>query len=205
MARKLKSLEIEEVSLVDDPANAEAEILLFKRNDGDNKDEGDANKASKAADEPQGGIMENTEKLQAELDKAVSENAELKAKVDELSKRIDEIENTEAEVEKRKLEALPESVRKRIEASEKKAADAEAEVAKMIADKAKAECVAKAKEISGVNADEMGPVLHAMGPEADAYGIMSTPLVVVGDEVVGRGKVVPAKRLAAIIQAKLGG
>jgi protein-disulfide isomerase len=45
----------------------------------------------------------------------------------------------------------------------------------------------------------------AMGPEADAYGIMSTPLIVVGDEVVGRGKVIPAKRLAEIIQAKLGG
>ena len=47
--------------------------------------------------------------------------------------------------------------------------------------------------------------LDAMGPEADAYGIMSTPLVVVGDEVVGRGKVIPAKRLADIIQQKLGG
>jgi protein-disulfide isomerase len=39
----------------------------------------------------------------------------------------------------------------------------------------------------------------AMGPEADAYGLMSTPLVVVGDEVVGRGKVIPAKQLAEII------
>ena len=47
--------------------------------------------------------------------------------------------------------------------------------------------------------------LDAMGPEADAYGIMSTPLVVVGDEVVGRGKVVPANRLADIIRRKLGG
>jgi protein-disulfide isomerase len=47
--------------------------------------------------------------------------------------------------------------------------------------------------------------LDAMGPEADAYGIMSTPLVVVGDEVVGRGKVIPAKRLADIIRQKLGG
>ena len=45
----------------------------------------------------------------------------------------------------------------------------------------------------------------AMGPEADAFGIVSTPLVVVGDEVVGRGKVVPAKRLADIIRQKLGG
>jgi protein-disulfide isomerase len=44
-----------------------------------------------------------------------------------------------------------------------------------------------------------------MGPEADAYGIMSTPLVVVGDEVVGRGKVVPAKKLADMIRQKLGG
>jgi hypothetical protein len=47
--------------------------------------------------------------------------------------------------------------------------------------------------------------LDAMGPEADAYGLMSTPLVVVGDEVVGAGKVVPVKRLVQIIQAKLGG
>jgi protein-disulfide isomerase len=41
--------------------------------------------------------------------------------------------------------------------------------------------------------------LDAMGPEADAYGIMSAPLVVVGDEVV------PAKKLAEIIKEKLGG
>ena len=41
--------------------------------------------------------------------------------------------------------------------------------------------------------------LDAMGPEADAYGIMSTPLIVVGNEVVGRGKVIPAKQLAKII------
>jgi protein-disulfide isomerase len=47
--------------------------------------------------------------------------------------------------------------------------------------------------------------LDALGPEADAYGIMSTPLVVVGDEVVGRGKVIPANRLAEIIKGKLGG
>jgi protein-disulfide isomerase len=47
--------------------------------------------------------------------------------------------------------------------------------------------------------------LDAMGPEADAYGIMSTPLVVVGDEVVGRGKVIPAKRLADVVRQKLGG
>ena len=46
--------------------------------------------------------------------------------------------------------------------------------------------------------------LDAMGPEAEPYGLISTPLVVVGDEVVGRGKVVPAKQLAEIIKERLG-
>jgi thiol-disulfide isomerase/thioredoxin len=47
--------------------------------------------------------------------------------------------------------------------------------------------------------------LDALGPEAEAFGIMSTPLVVVGDEVVGRGRVVPARALADIVKQKLGG
>jgi hypothetical protein len=47
--------------------------------------------------------------------------------------------------------------------------------------------------------------LDALGPEADGYGLLTTPLVVVGDEVVGRGKVVRADRLASIIESRLGG
>ena len=47
--------------------------------------------------------------------------------------------------------------------------------------------------------------LDALGPEAEAYGLITTPLVVVGDELVGAGKVVPADRLAAVIRQKLGG
>lgn len=47
--------------------------------------------------------------------------------------------------------------------------------------------------------------LDALGPEAEAYGLMTTPLVVVADEVVGMGRVVSADRLAAIIQRKLEG
>jgi protein-disulfide isomerase len=47
--------------------------------------------------------------------------------------------------------------------------------------------------------------LDALGPEAEQYGLMTTPLVVVGDEVVGAGKVVPAEKLASIIEQKLGG
>ena len=47
--------------------------------------------------------------------------------------------------------------------------------------------------------------LDALGPEAEQYGLLTTPLVVVGHEVVGRGKVVRADRLASVIESKLGG
>jgi len=45
----------------------------------------------------------------------------------------------------------------------------------------------------------------ALGPEAEAYGVLSTPLVVVGDEVVGRGKVVPAAQLIPVLEKYLAG
>jgi thiol-disulfide isomerase/thioredoxin len=47
--------------------------------------------------------------------------------------------------------------------------------------------------------------LDALGQEAEAYGLMTTPLVVVGEEVAGTGKVVPAERLVSIIRQELGG
>jgi hypothetical protein len=47
--------------------------------------------------------------------------------------------------------------------------------------------------------------LDALGPEAADYGLMVTPMVIVGEQVVGTGKVVPAGKLVPIIQAQLGG
>ncbi len=47
--------------------------------------------------------------------------------------------------------------------------------------------------------------LDVMGEEAQQYGLVTTPLVVVGDEVVGRGKVVPVAKLVPAIQKQLGG
>jgi thiol-disulfide isomerase/thioredoxin len=47
--------------------------------------------------------------------------------------------------------------------------------------------------------------LDALGPEAEQYGLMATPVVVVGEEVVGKGKVVPSNELLSIIKEKLGG
>jgi hypothetical protein len=46
--------------------------------------------------------------------------------------------------------------------------------------------------------------LDALGPEADAYGIVATPMIVVGEQVVGRGRVVPADKLVPIIKDALG-
>jgi protein-disulfide isomerase len=47
--------------------------------------------------------------------------------------------------------------------------------------------------------------LDAMAPEAQAYGLMVTPMVVVGDRIAGSGKVVPAQKLVPIIEEELGG
>jgi thiol-disulfide isomerase/thioredoxin len=47
--------------------------------------------------------------------------------------------------------------------------------------------------------------LDAMGPEAEPYGLMMTPMVVVGEDVVGTGKVVPAEKLVPIIEEELEG
>lgn len=47
--------------------------------------------------------------------------------------------------------------------------------------------------------------LDALGPEAEAYGLVVTPMIVVGEQVVGTGKVVPAAKLIPIIEAQLGG
>jgi hypothetical protein len=45
--------------------------------------------------------------------------------------------------------------------------------------------------------------LDALGPEAAQYGLMVTPVVVVGEEVVSTGKVVPAAKLIPIVQAAI--
>lgn len=43
----------------------------------------------------------------------------------------------------------------------------------------------------------------ALGPEAQRFGLLTTPLVVVGEEVVGMGRVVPAEKLVVVIEKHL--
>ena len=45
--------------------------------------------------------------------------------------------------------------------------------------------------------------LDALGPVAEAYGLVVTPVVVVGEQVVGSGKVVPAKKLIPMVEAAI--
>ena len=47
--------------------------------------------------------------------------------------------------------------------------------------------------------------LDAMGPEAEQYGFMTTSGVVIGEDMVRAGRVVPAGKLASIIERSLGG
>jgi hypothetical protein len=45
--------------------------------------------------------------------------------------------------------------------------------------------------------------LDALGPEAQEYGLMVTPVVVLGEEVVSTGRVVPAPKLIPMIEQAL--
>lgn len=45
--------------------------------------------------------------------------------------------------------------------------------------------------------------LDALGPEAQQYGLMITPVIVVGEEVVATGRVVPAPKLLPVIEKAL--
>jgi protein-disulfide isomerase len=47
--------------------------------------------------------------------------------------------------------------------------------------------------------------LDALAPEAEKYGMIVTPTVVVNEQIVGSGKIVSAEQLAAVIKGILGG
>jgi hypothetical protein len=67
-------------------------------------------------------------------------------------------------------------------------------------------CGGAARKAAGRFPDQVEVVkLDALGPEAEPYGIMTTPLIVVGGEVVGVGKVLLAAKLGSIIERKLRG
>jgi len=47
--------------------------------------------------------------------------------------------------------------------------------------------------------------LDALSKEAEQYGILSTPLIVIDEEVISIGKVIPAAKIETFIREKIGG
>ena len=47
--------------------------------------------------------------------------------------------------------------------------------------------------------------MDALSPEAERYGLIITPSVIVNEQVVGSGKIVPADQLVAQIKQIIGG
>ena len=72
-----------------------------------------------------------------------------------------------------------------------------------------ANCIRAEKQVRIAAENFAGEVdvvkLDALGDEAEQYGIMTTPLIVINDEVVSVGKVLPAVKIQSIIREKLGG
>ncbi len=64
----------------------------------------------------------------------------------------------------------------------------------------------EAQKVAAKHPDQVQVVkLAALGPEADAYGMIVTPTVVVNDQIVGLGKIVPADQLETQVKKLLGG
>jgi hypothetical protein len=70
-----------------------------------------------------------------------------------------------------------------------------------------ANCARAEREARKVAAEFPGQVevvhLDALGPEAEPYGLMVTPVIVVGEKVVASGRVLPAPKLKPFIQSAL--
>lgn len=154
---RLLNLEVEEVSLVADPANPEAKVLITKAKAGDGMkcpkcgemNEKGATECAKCGYAMKAVNKENNMDLEKDL-KAAEELAEAEqakrvaaeAEVAELKKEVEDLKKaaeTPEVIEKRKLEALPAEFRKRLE-------DAEAEIKKGKEEKAEAVAIAKCKE-----------------------------------------------------------
>jgi hypothetical protein len=70
-----------------------------------------------------------------------------------------------------------------------------------------ANCKRAEREALKAAADFPGQVevvhFDALGPEAQQYGLMVTPVIVVGEQVAATGKVLPAARLVPMIEKAL--
>lgn len=185
--KRLTNLSIDEVSIVDDPANQHAHAVIVKANfkpcadctdpkacSAMQKCSMDAKKsAASAASTTEVGMT--LEEAQAALTKAQGEIASVTKERDEALTKAKDLESQvsakDGEIAKLKnppsdedvLKALPEPVRKMVEESTARAKAAEEAVAKMAAEREESESIAKAKELGVGDPTVLGPVLMRIG------------------------------------------
>lgn len=186
MPQQLTDMIIDEISLVDDPANEQARVVITKMKaapEGQTGSEGisgnndpasadqfkefqmDMENLAKALEDAEA-KLEALEKRTTDAEAALADATEvIKAKDAEIA----ELQKAKAKPEGKDTEndddeddvkkSLPESIRKRLDEFEKRAADAEAKLAKMAEEKETAEAITKAKSLNFGKAEEIGPLL----------------------------------------------
>ncbi len=191
--QRLTKLRLDEVSLVDVPANAQAEILIAKRRDGNGGHSPNSNteehgmtveELSKKLEEMEAQVADLTKRAdKAEADKKKAE--------DDLAAMQKRAEDAEAEVAKAKagdgdgdggddhiLKGLDPAVRKYIEDLRADGDESREAIAKMADEKLTDEYVAKAgafTNLPGIVAKDFGPVLKRVlftADEADRNAIL---------------------------------
>lgn len=188
MSTALTDMVIDEISLVDDPANEHARVEIVKRRKGDmvsidkaverlqarlaqtlgrDDDNSDADSAIESL------LLETTmdletlakalEESEARLDTLENLNTELVAKVKSKDEEIAKLKKagsqTEEEQEEEFLKGLPEVVRKRMEADRKDAQESRALVQKMLDEQETTVYLTKARALNVGDANVLGPIL----------------------------------------------
>lgn len=191
MPQNLTDMTIDEISLVDEGANGEARIVIFKSKHDESAQSGHTDPdGSSGNPDPAGFAADQLKEHDMDIETLSKALEDAEAKLVALEKRTTDAEaaltDAQAVIKTRDdeiaelkksatpdgeddvLKALPEEVRKRL-------SDAEAEIKKMRDDAEQKEAVAKAREMGVSNPDDVGPLLlrvrKGMTTEGDAATI----------------------------------
>lgn len=151
---RLLTLKLDEVSLVDRPANPLATVTIFKR---DNQETSMTPEQIKALQDENTALKAAAQKSSEEVTFLKDSLKTVTAKADKLEAEVAKKDPTEED----KLKSLPVAVRKDIEDLKKANADAQAELAKVRDDSMSSVYLAKASSLRGLaqKPEEFGPVL----------------------------------------------
>lgn len=154
MTHKLVGLEVTRVDLVDEGANSEAFIKIYKKKEGGKTMK--LEEILKSLDEEQAKVIQaeidRGKKAEEDLEKAKADLTASEQKVADLESEVNKSKKPEEEEEI--LKSVTPEVRAIIEKSRAQAKAAEESVKKMMEKESEKEAIAKAKEVSGVGTSE---------------------------------------------------